>query len=353
MRQGVRRKILAHVTAYCMFLIMVATVACCSVGLFAFVMRKTDGNILLANLFTVIEILFLSALFCIIGTLRSKITVDKPVKTILEATEKIAHGDFQVRLEPIHAWDKRNEFDVIIENINRMAAELSKTEILRADFIAAVSHEIKTPLSIIQNYVTALQDGSVTEEQRREYMDTLVATTRRLSLLISNILKLNKLENQQILPENRRMCLNEAIAESLLGFERVIERKHIDLQCDFAEDVYLCSDRSLLALIWNNLISNAVKFTDDGGTIRVTVGKTADGAVVEVADTGCGMSEETGMHIFDKFYQGDKSHAQEGNGLGLSLVKRVIDILGGEISVESKLGEGSRFTVRLRDGEST
>ena len=166
--------------------------------------------------------------------------------------------------------------------------------------------------------------------------------------MMTNILKLNRLENQQIYPNPTTFDLGEQLCESLLPYESTWERKNIEIEPDIEENVLVSADAELLSLVWNNLFSNAFKFTEDGG--KVTLILTADEtyATVKVSDTGCGMSAEVGAHIFEKFYQGDTSHATQGNGLGLALVKRVVDIIEGEISVESAIGVGTTFTVRIR-----
>ena len=229
-----------------------------------------------------------------------------------------------------------------------MIEEISGVETLRTDFIANVSHELKTPLAVMQNYGTLLQDPDLSEEKRIEYGKNIAEQTRRLSNLVMNILKLNKLENQQIYPNVEKYYLSEQLCESMLEFENVWEEKNIEIEADLDEEVRILADKELLSLVWNNLLSNALKFTEEGGRVSLALRGDEQFAYVEVKDTGCGMNAETGKNIFKKFYQGDTSHATKGNGLGLALVKRVIDICGGEISVSSKLGEGSTFTVKLR-----
>lgn len=291
-------------------------------------------------------ILLLAGICTVIDYFRRKIMVETPTKRILDATDRIASGDFSVRLEITHAYHHYDEYDYIMENLNRMAAELSHTEMLHTDFISNVSHELKTPLAIIQNYATLMQDERLSPDLRRQYAETLVATSRRLTALVSNILKLNKLENQEIKPDRERIRLDDMLAGTVLQYEELIDRKGLDLTCDL-DEVEIVSSPDYLEIVWNNLISNAIKFTDNGGRIGVSL-KAEDGrAVVRVWDTGCGISRETGQRIFEKFYQGDTSHAGEGNGLGLALVRKVIDTIGGEISVESELGKGSTFTVIL------
>lgn len=297
---------------------------------------------------TFLNIFILTFLFWMIDMIRRKITVERPVKNIIKGLDKITSGDFNKKIPNIRELTGTNQFNIIIEQINRMAAELGGVETLRTDFIANVSHELKTPLAVINNYGTLLQSPDLTEDERIEYAQAVTENSRRLASLITNILKLNKLENQQIYTHAEPYNLSEQLCECLLGFETVWEQKNIEIDTDIDEDIIISADSELLNVVWNNLFSNAIKFTDNGGRIFVKLKKENGCAVVTVTDTGYGMSAETGKHIFEKFYQGDTSHASKGNGLGLSLVKRVIDITDGEISVQSELGKGSTFTVKLR-----
>lgn len=293
--------------------------------------------------------LALSALYTVIDTLRRKYTIERTVSDILAATDAIAKGDFSMRLNVRHPYRRYDEFDYIIENLNKMAAELSHNEMLGSDFISNVSHELKTPLAVIRTYATALSHGGLDDETRQKYTQTIVDTSNRLTDLIVNILKLNKLENKKITPKFQKVRLDESIARVVIGFEEPIEQKNITLDCDLDEiEIYSLPD--YLEIVWNNLISNAIKFTDAGGSVFVSLKEENGKAVIKVRDTGCGISKETGARIFDKFYQGDTSHSKEGNGLGLALVKKVIDITGGDIFVESEAGKGTCFTVRLSSG---
>jgi signal transduction histidine kinase len=257
-------------------------------------------------------------------------------------------GDFSVRITPLRGGGDELGFNQIIDCMNKMAQELAGTETLRTDFIANVSHELKTPLSVMGNYATMLQRPGITEEEVNEYAKAISKATRQLAQLITNILKLNKLENQQIFPNTEEYDLGEQLCQCLLQFEDVWEQKNLNIETDIQDDVKIRSDKELLSLVWNNLISNAVKFTPEGGTINVRLKAEADMVSVSVSDTGCGIKPETGMRIFEKFYQGDPSHTTQGNGLGLPLVKRVVDILNGEICVQSIYSQGSTFTVRIR-----
>ncbi len=273
-------------------------------------------------------------------------TTGKPLRKIARAARKVAEGDFTVQLSSGKKKKRMNEIDVLIEDFNKMTRELAGNEILKSDFIANVSHELKTPLSIIQSYTKALRDGYVPEEQKEQYMDAVIEATEHLNTMITNILKLGKLENQQIFPVPATYQLGEQLRRCALAFMEKWQAKDIEFEIDVT-DVAVCYDASLMELVWNNLLSNAVKYTDRGGHIRLTSRKDGNTVTVTVKDDGCGMDEETCRRAFEKFYQGDTSHASEGNGLGLALAKKVVDIAGGRIRVQSSPGEGSVFTVEL------
>lgn len=300
---------------------------------------------------TFASIFVMAAIFTLIMGISRKSRIEKPVKSILKATQKITAGDFSARIQERRNKVFTNELDIIIENLNVMACELSGIETLRMNFISNVSHEFKTPLAVIQNYATLLQDTNLPEEKQLEYAKSITQAGRHLTSLITNILKLNKLENQQIFPQKKEFDLSEQLAESILEFEPVWEKNHINIETQIDDGVKIRSDEELLSLVWNNLLSNAFKFTKEGGTVKVAlVQETQQNETVtkvQVSDTGCGMSEETKSRIFEKFYQGDTSHATKGNGLGLALVKRVCDITGAKISVQSEVGKGSVFEVTL------
>ncbi|MBQ5320240.1 MAG: HAMP domain-containing histidine kinase [Oscillospiraceae bacterium] len=312
----------------------------------------TEENISAAAKLTFGNVVLISLLFTVIDAVRRRLMVDRPTKRIVSAGEKITKGDFSVRIEPLYDNYAYESFNSIISCFNKMAEELGSVETLRTDFIANVSHELKTPLSVMQNYGTMLQTPDLPDEKRIEYAKGITDNSRRLASLITNILKLNKLENQQIFPVPEHFDLSEQLCESLLQFEEIWEQKSIDIETEIDDGVYINSDSELLSLVWNNLLSNAFKFTENGGTVSVSLSADDEYATVKISDTGCGISAETGKHIFEKFYQGDTSHAMQGNGLGLALVKRVVDIMQGEITVESEVGKGSTFTVKLKRGET-
>lgn len=332
---------------FALFFLTIAGTSSCAVIVFQSVNKASNGN-LTAIMFAVLgNILFGTILCVVIDMFRRKIMVDKPTKKILDATNEIAKGNFNVKLNIKHDHKKFDEYDKIMENINKMVEELGKNEILKTDFISNVSHEIKTPLSIIQNYSMILQNDNLEKSQKDKFLKEMIIATKRLSDLITNILKLNKLENQKLDFDISDFNLGEELRLCVLNFENLFEKKNIEIDCEI-DDVKITSSRELLEIVWNNLISNAIKFTPENGKVKISVFEKNNLAVVEIEDNGQGMTSDVGKHIFDKFFQGDTSHATEGNGLGLALVKKVIDILGGEIFVESELGNGSTFTIKLK-----
>ena len=338
------------------FFLLVAVIVSCCMVLFVTTLADSMGlvftkdNMAEAAKLTFGCVLLISFVSATIDYTRRKLMVDRPVKRIMAALNQVMQGNFTVRIAPVREFAGETGFNEIIQAINKMTAELQGTETLRTDFIANVSHELKTPLAVMGNYATMLQQPGISEEERCEYAKAISGAARRLAQLITNILKLNKLENQQIFPKTEEYDLGEQLCQCLLQFEDAWERKSLNIETDIEADVRIRSDSELLSLVWNNLISNAVKFTAEGGTIGLSLKTEGDMVAVSVRDTGCGMTADVGRHIFEKFYQGDNSHATQGNGLGLALVKRVVDILNGEISVQSVLGQGSTFTVRFKRG---
>ena len=351
------KNVIRAISHYFSFFLLVAFVITCCMLLFLNVLADhvevtfSDENIASAAKLTFVNVVLLTLIFTVLDTIRRKLTVERPVKRISEAAEKMIQGDFSVRVSKVSRFISDDTFNDIIDCINKMAEELSSVETLRTDFIANVSHEMKTPLAVMQNYGTLLQSPDLSEEQRIEYAKAVTEASRRLSDMMTNILKLNRLENQQIYPKAERYDLGEQLCECLLHFENVWEQRGIEIDIHLEENVFIAADAELLSLVWNNLFSNAFKFTESGGIVTLSLASDDTYAIVKVTDTGCGISPEVGAHIFEKFYQGDTSHATQGNGLGLALVKRVVDIMQGEIGVESAVGVGTTFTVKIRRAE--
>ena len=331
---------------FLLFFITILLTSTASIFVYYFTTKFSHGNIFVISTYTLLIIIIGATLCTLCDIIRRKVMVENPVKTILDATEKIANGDFNINISTINAFSKYNEFDYILENISTMVKELSKNEILKNDFISNVSHEIKTPLSVIQNYAKALQKDNLPEKKKQEYLQNLIVQTNKLSTLITNILKLNKLENQAILQNNIETNIGESLRDVIIQYETKLDEKNITIECDI-DDCVLCIEPSFIDIIYNNLISNAIKFTNNEGKIEISLKENKSFIEFKVKDNGCGMTKDVGSHIFEKFYQGDISRSKEGNGLGLALVKRVIDIIGGKIEIESEVNKGSTFTIKL------
>lgn len=348
------QKILKGIYNYFLFFLLVAFLVTSTTMLFVNVLSDslqvelTGENLQTAAKLTFLNVVLISTLISAIDAIRRKFTTERITKHITSAAEEIVKGDFNVRIAHVNSFSADDNYNVIIDCFNTMATELRGVEALRADFIANVSHEMKTPIAVIQSYATLLGAPDLPDVKRLEYARVINDSSRRLAEMMTNILKLTRLENQKIYPRAQVFDLGEQLCECLLQFEDVWERKNIEIETDIAENLTVSADSELLALVWNNLYSNAFKFTERGGRVRLTLTGDETYATVSVADNGCGMSAEVGAHIFEKFYQGDTSHSTEGNGLGLALVRRVVDIIGGEISVESTVGVGTTFTVKIR-----
>lgn len=290
---------------------------------------------------------FISLLFCLVTKYQIRSKYDEPMRRMSTAAKQVAEGDFSIWVEPIHRGAKKDYIDVMFEDFNKMVAQLGKTETLQNDFITSVSHEFKTPLAVIQSYSAMLRKDDLPPEKRKEYSDTLILASQKLSALVANILKLSKLENQEIVSTAEPYDLCRQLCDCSLSFETVWEEKGVNFEVDIEEKVIIHADESLLEIVWNNLISNALKFTEPGGTVTLKQTSDEDSVTVSVSDTGCGISDEAIDHIFDKFYQSDVSRSQEGNGLGLALSLRAAELSGGTLSVKSSLGFGTTFTVRI------
>ena len=276
-----------------------------------------------------------------------KDTYEEPLHRLADATQQVAGGDFSVYVPAIHTADRLDYLDVMILDFNKMVEELGSVETLKTDFVSNVSHEMKTPIAVIKNYAELLQMKNASDGEKAEYARNIEEAAGHLSALISNILKLNKLENQRIDPEIESYDLCGQLEECILQYEELWDEKELELEVDMEEKAVIQADPSLMELVWNNLLSNAIKFTEQGGKVTVRQATEAEYVEVSVSDTGCGMSKESIRHIFDKFYQGDTSHSKEGNGLGLALVKRILVLMNGDIQVVSQEGKGSTFTVKL------
>ena len=331
-----------------MLVVMLCLTSNRAVLFFSYVDMSTDD---IPNAFIIANIGYwclMTLVFCVVATIMRKCYYDRPLKVLCEAARQVARGDFSVKIGPMRKDGKKDYVEVMFEDFNKMVEELASIEMLTVDFVSGVSHEIKSPLAVIQSYTMALQKNNITHEQRMEYTKTIILATEKLNALVTSILKLSKLENQKIVPTWKEYNLCSQLIECALTFEDLWESKNISFTANIEERVSIRADRDMMEIVWNNLLSNALKFTDSGGNVMLTQTSDKETVTVIVSDTGYGMSETTMNRIFDKFYQGDSSHSQQGNGLGLALAKRVIELAGGSISVSSELGKGSTFTVRLK-----
>ncbi len=264
-------------------------------------------------------------------------------KDLANAADEVSRGNFQVR---VNEKNHRGEFLDMIRSFNHMTEELSHTEIFRNDFINYFSHEFKTPIVSMRGFARRLEDPTLSEEQRREYIAIIIAECDRLTRLSSNILLLSQFENQQIVSSTSTFSVDEQIRRCLVVLEKEWSSKEIDLELEMDEIQYTTNEE-MLSLVWTNLISNAIKFSRPHGKITITCDDDGEYLHIVISDEGVGMSSEVQNHIFEKFYQGDASHKAKGNGLGLALVKRIVDLCHGTIRVSSRVGEGSSFTVSL------
>lgn len=291
-----------------------------------------------------------AAIYSWVITFRIRFRYERPMRKMSNATRQVAGGDFSVRLQPQHDEKRLDYIDVAFLDFNKMVEELSSIEILKNDFISNVSHEIKTPLAVIQNYATLLQTDELTAQQRREYSETIFQASEQLSSLVTNILRLSKLENQAISPAPKPYDVCRQLSDCVMSFADKLEEKQLKFTAEVEDKALVLADEHMMEIVWNNLLANAIKFTEPGGKITLTQITKGHDVCVSIMDTGCGMDKQTLRHIFDKFYQGDTSHSQDGYGLGLALTKKVLDLNNGQIEVSSTPGKGSVFSVCLKRG---
>lgn len=324
----------------------------------------TSFILALLHVFQLLPVLILSSTFipflCLIGSSFVGTVISSvvsyhllgPLRELIAATKTVAKGDFSVRLS---AENQIGEMAELIESFNVMTEDLSGIEMFRSDFINTFSHEFKTPIVSIRGFAKQLQNENLTEEERREYTDIIISESERLTKLSANILLLSKLENQSILSDLSTFSLDEQLRSDILLLEKQWTKKDLEIEPELDAVTY-CGNAEVLSQLWVNLLSNAIKFTPEGGKIVIRLTKDSECVKVMVRDNGIGMSHETLQHVFEKFYQGDRSHSVDGNGLGLSLVKRIVELCGGTISIESEEGNGTTVYVSLpirRESERT
>lgn len=328
---------------------LVLTVASCATALFFIIISQVAFfNNMLINFF--VRTISMALACIIIGTAVSFMTsnrMTRKIKNISDGMAQISNGNFGVRVDETDKEDMPSEFGELERAFNKMASDLEGIEMFRNDFINNFSHEFKTPIVSIRGFARQLQNQNLSDEEREEYIEIIISESERLAKMSSNILLLSKLENQQIVSEKTQFYLDEQIRKCILLLEKSWNSKRIEFNLDNLEEVKYNFNEEMLSQVWINLISNAIKFSDEGGVITINLSKTDDSVICCVKDSGMGMSEETKARIFEKFYQGDKSHNGSGNGIGLNIVSRIVTLAGGEITVESKEGAGSSFIITL------
>lgn len=265
--------------------------------------------------------------------------VEEPMQKLGEAASKVAKGDFSVYVAPKHVEGSRdwNSTDQMFSDFNTMVEELGGIETMKNDFVSNVSHEIRNPLAVIKNYATMMRDVDMDKAQREECVQTITAASERLNELVANILKLNKLESQTIVSQAVDYDLTRQLTDEILALDDLFTAKDIDLDCDMEDRAMVHVDPGITTLIWSNILGNALKYTEPGGHVIVRQRSHGDGGMVsvEISDDGCGMTPDEAAHMFDKFYQGDISHASQGICLGMAMVKRAVDLSRGFIDVTS------------------
>lgn len=292
-------------------------------------------------------VLGISYIFSMVASIVINQTMLHPIRDIIQATKEVADGNYDITVEHKKSVMSRpTEINTLTESFNYMTQELRNTEMFRNDFIHNFSHEFKTPIISIRGFARQLYQGNLTPEQKTEFAKIIMDESEHLSNMSSNVLLLSKLENQEIVSDKVTFSLDEQLRNCVLIFEEAWTNKNLELDLDL-ESVEYYQNEDLLSHVWINLIGNAIKFSRNDGTLTITCKKINDSIWVAVTDTGIGIEPEKQKHIFDKFYQGDSSHATSGNGLGLALVKRILTMMNGRISVKSKPGIGTTFSVTL------
>ena len=337
-----KHSLTAILIAYLLFVLVLSGLLTGGSYLLLFLTGFIPG-FLLSHFGMPVLVILMVILFSMMISVRLGSSKLKPMNDLINAMGKVSRGDFSVRVD---GEDIPGAMGEVVQSFNGMASELGGIEMFRKDFINNFSHEFKTPIVSIRGFAKQLERDDLTEEQRREYAHIIVTESERLANMSSNILLLTKLENQQIITNKTEYRLDEQLRNCILLLEKQWSAKEIDLSLNLDEITYT-GDEEMMSHVWVNLINNGIKFSPVGGVLELSCCKREKQIEVVVRDHGEGMSPETEKRIFEKFYQGDSAHATEGNGLGLSLVKRIVDLCGGKIEVESTLGAGTAFTVLL------
>lgn len=288
--------------------------------------------------FAILNIVIISAVLVRINLKN----IFRPIEQINEATKKVALGEYDIELES----KREDEIGELTNNFNKMTRGLKSTENLQKEFINNVSHEIKTPVSSIEGFAKFLKDKNLTDEEREEYTNIIIEEAKRLENLTGKILKLSKLNNQEVITNKQEIDIAEQIRRAISLLEPKWSKKDIKINVSLDEKVFL-GDEDLIYQVWVNIIDNAIKFSNEGGSIDIKVYEKDKNIIVEIKDHGIGMKEEELEKVYDRFYQIDKSHSKEGSGLGLAIVKRIVELSEGKIEIKSKENKGTTVTVKL------
>jgi signal transduction histidine kinase len=297
----------------------------------------------------------LIAVFSLVGGTIMTVLVGKiplkPINKIINAMKRLASGDFRTRLHFGNLLSKHPTIRELTESFNTMASELENTELLRSDFVNNFSHEFKTPIVSIAGFTNLLRQGTLSEKEQKEYLDIIAEESMRLSDMATNVMNLTKVENQTILTDVKSFNLSEQLRSSILLLEDKWEKKNLEIDIDFDEHM-ISANEELLKQVWLNLLDNAIKFSLDNGTIGVSIIEDSSNIAVSVSNAGNKIPEHQLDRIFRKFYQADESHAVDGNGIGLAIVKRIAELHGGTVSVDST-DDITVFTVKLPQNNLT
>jgi len=267
----------------------------------------------------------------------------RPIRRIIKSMDRLSSGDFKVRMD---VSDSRiRAFKALSLKFNTLAEELQNTEMLRSDFINNFSHELKTPIVSIAGLAKVVKNGKLTDEEKNQYLAAIEEESVRLSYLATSVLNLTKIENQSILTDTTEFNLSEQMRSCILLLESKWDKKELDLNLDFNE-IYYKGNEELLKQVWINLIDNAIKFSKEKSCIDIFAQESDTDIKISVRNEGEPIPEEKQKKIFNKFYQLDESHSSEGFGVGLAIVKRIVELHGGEISLVCSDGSVT-FTVEL------
>lgn len=326
------------------FLVIVLSLL--SAGLFAFILKRagvidfnTETNPYIPLYIIIYIFVFFGVVFAALLSRRSV----KPIQDMMKATNKVASGDFSGFVKGSSIF----ELDALAMSFNKMVQELRGIETLRSDFVRNFSHEFKTPIVSISGFAKLLKEGGISDEEKEEYLTIIIQESERLVNLSTAVLNLSKVENTQIMSEKAAYRLDEQIRLAILMLEPKWSEKNLHVEVELEEEVIILGNKNLIQQVWINLLDNAIKHTDCAGKLKIGLRREGHYAIFRLEDNGCGMSDETMRHMFDKFYQGDASHSMAGNGLGLTLVKKIVDLCEGMIEVQSELGQGSVVTLWL------